>query len=100
MLFTLFVAILAATLWALRSFLVGAASPHDPTSLELAAMGAITLTTYAWMKRLQKLRDRALPTPQDVLDRLNQTPVPTRYADSLAEIRLEERQAEEAEHVA
>jgi len=98
--FTLFVAILAATLWALGSFLAGSSRPHDPTSFELAAMASITMATYAWMTRLQKLRDRALPTPADVLDRLAQTPVPTRYADTLAEIRAEERQAAEAEHVA
>lgn len=100
MLFTLFVAVLAATLWALRSFFFDRGTPHDPTSFELAVMGAITLATFAWMKRLQTFRERALPTPADVLDRLAQTPVTTRYSETLAEIRAEERQVAEAEHVA
>lgn len=103
--FTLFVAVLAATLWALRSFLFGGPAaqnsvPHDPTTFELAAMAAITVATYTWMKRLQWLRERAAPTPQDVLERLTETPLPTRYAETLAEIRAEEQRAEEAEHVA
>lgn len=100
MLFTLFVAVLAATLWALRSLIFDGSLPRDPSTLELAAMAAITLGTYHWMKRLQTIRERALPRPEDVLERLAQTPVPTRYADTLAEIRAEERQAEAAEHVA
>lgn len=99
MLFTLFVAVLAATLWALRSFLSGNGLPHDPSTIELTAMAVITLGTYAWMKRLQTIRDRAAPTPQDVLERLTQTPVPTRYAETLAEIESEQ-QVETAEHVA
>lgn len=103
MLFTLFVAVLAATLWALRSFFLDTSVPHDPSTLELAIMGAITLITFRWMRRLQTIRDRALPTPEDVLDRISDTPVPIRYADSLAEIRAEERAAErvaDTEHVA
>lgn len=99
MLFTLFVAVLAATLWALRSFFLDTGVPHDPSTLELAIMGAVTMATYAWMKRLQAIRERALSTPQDVLERISEAPVPTRYADSLAEIHAEE-QAKEAEHVA
>jgi hypothetical protein len=99
MLFTLFVAVLAATLWALRSFFLENASPHDPSTLELAIMGVVTLATYRWMKRLQTIGERALPTPEAVLERIAEAPVPTRYADSLAEIRAEE-QAKEAEHVA
>ena len=104
MLFTLFVAILAASLWALRSFLLGGPAaqnsvPHDPTTFELAAMAAITVATYTWMKRLQWIRERSAPTPQDLLERLTETPVPVRYAETLAEIRAEER-VEETEHVA
>lgn len=99
MLFTLFVAVLAATLWALRSFFLDTASPHDPSTLELAVMGAVTLATYRWMQRLHSIRERALATPQDVLERLTEAPVPTRYTESLAEIQSEERIAE-AEHVA
>lgn len=97
--FTLFVAILAATLWALGSFLAGSSRPHDPTSFELAAMAAITMATYAWMKRLQTIRERTIPTSQDVLERLAQTPVATRYAETLAEIERE-TPVEAAEHVA
>lgn len=104
MLFTLFVAILAATLWALRSFYFQTGLPHDPSTLELAVMGAITLATYRWMTRLQTIRERALPTPQDVLERISEAPVPKRYAESLAEIRAEQQieaaQVEAAEHVA
>ncbi len=59
MLFTLFVAALAAMFWALGSFLLVGTSTHDPSSLELALMAAITLGTYFWMQWLRESRARA-----------------------------------------
>jgi hypothetical protein len=98
MLFTLFVAVLAATMWALRSFFFETGSPHDPSTLELALMGIVTLATYRWMKRLQWLRERTAPVV-DVAELLPPTPVPVRYAEARAEIELE-KSLQSAEHVA
>ena len=99
MLFTLFIAILAATLWALRSFFLDVDSPHDPSTLELAVMGAITMATYSWMKRLQWIRERTAPVV-DVAEFLPPTSVPARYAEAVAEAELEKAILNPAEHVA
>jgi hypothetical protein len=99
MLFTLFVAILASTLWALRSFFLDAGVPHDPTTLELAAMGVITLATYAWMKRLQAIRGRTATLAKAAFENVPPTPVPARYAEAVAEAELE-KSLESAERVA
>jgi hypothetical protein len=100
MLFTLFVAILAATLWALRSFFLDADTPHDPSTLELAVMGAITVATYSWMKRLAWLRERTAPVV-DAADFLPPaTPVPVRYAEAKAEAEHETAALDPTEHVA
>jgi hypothetical protein len=60
MLFTLFVAALAAALWTLRSFVLDGTVPHDPTTLELSVMAAVTLTTFGWMRRLRSIRASAI----------------------------------------
>jgi hypothetical protein len=100
MLFTLFVAILAATLWALRSFFFDAAgSPHDPSTLELAMMAGLTLATYRWMKRLQTIRERTMTAADAGVEIASPTPVPIRYAEARAEVELE-KTLQTAEHVA
>lgn len=97
MLITLFIAVLAATLWALRSFFFDAGVPHDPSTLELATIGAITLATYAWMRRLQAIRDRTAGLANAAIERA--PPVPVRYAEAAAEIERE-KSLESAERVA
>mgnify|MGYP001271769436 CR=1 FL=1 len=99
MLFTLFVAVLASTLWALRSFLRDGGVPHDPSTLELAAMGAITLATFAWMRRLQAIRGRTAAVAQADLENVPPTSVPVRYAEAVAEAEFEQS-LESAERVA
>jgi hypothetical protein len=99
MLFTLFVAILAATLWALRSFYFdagGGSIPHDPSTLELAIMAAITVATYRWMQRLRAIRQQ---TATKVSEMMPAPPVPVRYAEAKIEAATEES-LEEAEQVA
>ena len=91
MLFTLFVAVLAATLWALRSFYFDAGAPHDATTLELATIGIVTLLTYVWMKRLQAIRQRTAPSAS-ATQTVPPKPVPVRYADAVAEAEFEESQ--------
>ena len=97
MLFTLFVAVLAAMIWALRSAVIkddGTGIPHDPTTLELAAMAAITVAVYAWMKRLRTIRQQMAASEVAV------TPsVPERYVDAVVE-RVREESLETAEHAA
>jgi hypothetical protein len=99
MLFTLFVAILAATLWALRSFLFDSAAPHDASTFELATIGLITLATYVWMKRLQEIRTRTARSTSARDDTTPARPVPIRYAEAVAEAEFEESR-QSAEHVA
>ncbi len=100
MLFTLFIAVLAAALWALQAFFSNGRIPHDPTTLELAVMAGITIATYAWMRRLQAIREHhAVASPSLEAESTPPTPVPIRYAEGLAEIHREEA-IESAEHVA
>jgi len=99
MLFTLFVAVLAAMLWALRSFYLdagGGAVPHDPSTLELAVMAAITMATYGWMQRLRAIRRQAAIPESEMLPA---PPIPTRYAEAKAE-RQREESLESVENVA
>jgi hypothetical protein len=119
MLFTLFVAALVATLWALGSFLIHGGATHDPTTLELAAMAGITLATFAWMQRLRKVREQAATF--HLSDQLQSTfaaavfaevmaaeetaadssdAVPNRYASALAELQIEAAPPQSADHVA
>jgi hypothetical protein len=100
MLFTLFVAVLAAALWALQGFLFRGSIPHDPSTLELSMMAAVTLATYTWMKRLQAIRERSTIQPVLETEATPPTPVPVRYAEGLAEIKREEAAIAAAEHVA
>jgi hypothetical protein len=98
MFFTLFVAVLAAMLWALRSFYLNAgdgAIPHDPSTLELAIMAAITMATYVWMQRLRAIRQRAAAAAIE----FEPPPVPARYAEAMVESKAETA-FENAEHVA
>lgn len=99
MLFTLFVAILAATLWALRSFLFDSAAPHDASTFELATIGLVTLATYIWMKRLQEIRTRTAKPLSASDDTAPARPVPLRYAEAVAEAEIE-KSLQSAEHVA
>ena len=108
MLFTLFVAILAATLWALGSFLLDSRATHDPTTFELAAMAGITLAAYTWMQRLRAIRTQAAvdqlsdnlkSTFAAALDAPEPEAVPNRYAEGRAEIEREAA-AQAADHVA
>lgn len=114
MLFTLFVAALVATLWALGSFLLYGGATHDPTSLELAVMAGITLGTYAWMQRLRKIREQE--TAFQLSDQLQSTfaaaltaeetatdspdAVPNRYNAALVELHHEAAAPLPADHVA
>jgi len=112
MLFTLFVATLVATLWALGSFLIYGGATHDPTTLELAVMAGITLGTYAWMQRLRKIRaqdayalnDQLQSTFAAALDAEiaadSPEAVPNRYASALAEVQQEAAAPPAADHVA
>lgn len=96
-LFTLFVAALAALLWALRSILVdtsGVPVPHDPTTMELATMAVITLAAYGWMKRLNTIRQR-----ERARKSFPPQPVPIRYAEAVAEAAQDES-LESADHAA
>lgn len=99
MLFTLYVAVLAATLWALRSFLLDSGAPHDPSTIELAAMAGITLATYGWMRRLRSIHAQTTVSVAAAIDDVPPIPVPVRYAEATAEA---EREAslESAEHAA
>jgi len=99
MLFTLFVAILAATLWALRSFFFDAAGPHDASTLELATIGVVTLSTYVWMKRLQAIGRRTASEDSSSADVAPSLPIPQRYAEAKAEAALDET-LQSAEQVA
>ncbi len=99
MLFTLYVAVLAATLWALRSFLLDASAPHDPSTFELAAMAGITLATYGWMRRLRAIHARTSASAEAAIEAVPPTPVPTRYSEAAAEAALE-AEIESAEHAA
>jgi hypothetical protein len=99
MLFTLYVAVLAATLWALRSFLLDSGTPHDPSTLELAAMAGITLATYGWMRRLRAILERTPVAATTVSEDAPPTPVPARYAEAVAEAEREEL-LESEEHAA
>ncbi len=99
MLFTLFVAVLAAAFWALLTFSKDGSLPHDPSTLELAAMAGITVATYVWMKRLKAIRERTRADFTFDLDTADPESVPNRYADAQAE-RRHEGVAESAEHVA
>jgi hypothetical protein len=99
MLFTLLVAVLAATLWALRSFYFdagGGATPHDPSTLELAVMAAITMATYGWMQRLRAIRQQAATAE---IETMPAPPIPARYAEAKAEAEAEAAR-ENAEQVA
>jgi hypothetical protein len=111
MLFTLFVAVLVATVWTLGSYLLVGSATHDPSTLELAVMGGITLGTYAWMQRLRKIREQqaafamsdqlrstfaaALTAEETAADDPNA--VPNRYHEALADLHAE---ATPADHVA
>jgi hypothetical protein len=97
MLFTLFVAVLAATLWALRSFYFDAGAPHDASTLELATIALVTLATYRWMLRLQVIRARGDTLAKTAVEIAPPTAVPIRYAEAVAEA---EREKSLAEHVA
>lgn len=99
MLFTLFVAVLAAAFWALLTFSTSGSLPHDPSTLELAAMAGITVATYVWMKRLQAIRERTKADFAFDLDAADAESVPNRYAGAQAELQHEEA-AKSAEHVA
>ncbi len=99
MLFTLFVAVLVAMLWALWSFYLDTgegAIPHDPSTLELAIMAAVTLATYGWMQRLRAIRQRATAKATELAP---PTTVPARYAEAKIEAATEES-LEEADYVA
>lgn len=85
MLFTLLVAVLVSVLWALGWFFVGEKVPHDPSTLELAAIGVLTLATFTWMKRLQAIRERTIVSTGSDLANRSTTPVPVRYAEAAAE---------------
>jgi hypothetical protein len=99
MLFTLFVAVLAATLWALRSFLLDSGTTHDPSTLELAAMAGITLATYGWMRRLRTISERTRAIAKSVIESVPPTSVPARYNEAAAEA-AQEAALESAEHAA
>lgn len=99
MLFTLFIAGLAAALWALLAFLSDGSAPHDPSTLELAVMAAVTLASYIWMKRLQAIRERSIALAALQAESAPPAPVPVRYAEGLAEIHREGA-IESAEQVA
>jgi len=99
MLFTVFVAVLAATLWALRSFYLdagGGTVPHDPSTLELAIMAAVTMAAYGLMRRLRAIRQQATT---DVTKFAPPSSVPARYAEAKVEAAAEESR-EEAGQVA
>ncbi len=91
MLFTLFVAVLAATLWALRSFFFDAGAPHDASTLELASIGLVTLVTYRWMKRLQAIRGRGDALIESVVESVPPASVSARYAEATTEAELEKK---------
>jgi hypothetical protein len=62
MFFALVVAAAAALGWSLLSLLTGSPgdrSPHDPSTLELAAIGIVTLWAYAWANRARRWRSGA-----------------------------------------
>jgi hypothetical protein len=97
---SLFVAVLTASLWALESFLFDAGKPHDASTLELGSIALVTLGTYAWMKRLQAIRQRTTIAAPSQVDWKTLTAVPERYADAKAEAELEETLRSTTEHVA
>jgi threonine/homoserine efflux transporter RhtA len=99
MLFTLFIAVLAAAIWTLLALFTSGSLPHDPSTLELAAMAGITVATYVWMRRLQAIRERTKSAFALDLDVADAESVPNRYAGAQAELQHEEA-AESAEHVA
>jgi hypothetical protein len=96
MLFTLYIAALAAMLWTLRWFYLNAEVPHDPTTLELAVMAAITMATYVWMQRLRAIRQRTAAVLTEIAP---PPPIPLRYAEAVADATAEAA-LENAEHVA
>jgi hypothetical protein len=64
----------------------GGVQHHDPSTLELAAMAAITVTAFIWMKRLQAIRERAATELESAVH----LPVAKRYADAMAQAAAEE----------
>ncbi len=99
MLFTLYVAVLAATLWALRSYFLDSGAPHDPSTIELAALAGVTLATYGWMRRLRAIHAQTTVLVAAAVENVSPAPVPTRYADAVAEA-AQEASLESAEHAA